>query len=433
MHREFDVTVFGATGYVGRFIAAELLRCAPPGTRIALAGRDQAKVRAVAERIGHPELPIVQADAFDADSLAWMAQRTAVVISVVGPYVKYGMATAGACAAHGTHYVDLNGEVLFARDLIDAFDAPAKASGATLVNACGFDSVPSDLGVLTAATTAREADAGELLTTTMHVRSFSGGMSGGTIDALRTQIDSSRHGVRTPGRSSSDPYALSPDRDAEPEPRTRRNSLVWLESSADTREFAAPFFMARYNEQIVRRSNALQGWAYGRAFRYREVHDAGTGIRGLAKGLGIAAALPAFVVSLATPGLRQVADRVLPSPGDGPSDKARAKGHFTIEVHADTTSGRRVVATVADHRDPGYEGTAVMISQAALALAAGEGLTTGVTTPAAGLGVGYAERLRAQGLTITAEVSGDTAAPADGSAGGPDAASPGQIVQSGRR
>ncbi|MEL4505826.1 saccharopine dehydrogenase NADP-binding domain-containing protein [Luteococcus sp. H138] len=405
MDREFDVIVFGATGFVGRLIADELLRSAPTGTRVALAGRDEAKLRALAAQTGHPELPLVIADAFDADSLGRMAQRTAVVISVVGPYVKYGMATAGACAAHGTHYVDLNGEVLFARDMIDTFDAPAKASGATLVNACGFDSVPSDLGVLAAATAAREAGAGELLATTMHVRSFSGGMSGGTIDALRTQIDSSRHGVRTPGRSSSDPYALSPDRDAEPEPRNRRNSFVWLESSADTREFAAPFFMARYNEQIVRRSNALQAWAYGRSFRYRELHDTGKGLKGLVTGLGIAAALPAFVASLATPGLRQVADRVLPSPGDGPSEQARAKGHFTIEVHADTTSGRRVVSTVADQRDPGYAGTAVMISQAALALAAGEGLATGVTTPAAGLGEPYAARLRGQGFTITAEVA----------------------------
>ncbi|MEL4356846.1 MULTISPECIES: saccharopine dehydrogenase family protein [unclassified Luteococcus] len=408
MDRDFDVIVFGATGYVGRLISAELLRTAPDAGRIALAGRDEAKLKSLARELGQPELSVVLADAFDAEQLASMSRRARVVISVVGPYVKYGMATAGTCAAHGTHYVDLNGEVLFARDMIDAYDTPAKASGATLVNACGFDSVPSDLGVLAAATAAREAGAGELLNTTMHLRSFSGGMSGGTIDALRTQIDASRHGVRTPGRSSSDPYALSPDRDAEPEPRGRRNSVVWLESSGDTREFAAPFFMARYNEQIVRRSNALQGWAYGRGFRYREMHDTGRGPAGLLRGLRTAAMLPAFVAALATPGLRQVADRVLPAPGDGPSDQARTKGHFTIEVHADTSSGRRVLASVADRRDPGYEGTAVMICQAALALAAGEGQATGVTTPAAGLGAGYAERLRRQGFTISADVSGGT-------------------------
>ncbi|WP_420174994.1 saccharopine dehydrogenase family protein [Luteococcus sp. OSA5] len=404
MERDLDITVFGATGFVGRLIAAELLAQAPQGTTIALAGRDRDRLRDLAGGLGRPEVPLLVADAFDPASLSEMARRSRVVVSVVGPYTKYGMATAGACAQHGTHYVDLNGEVLFARDMIDAYDQAARASGASLVTACGFDSVPSDLGVLLAADACAAAGGGELLGTTMHLRSFSGGMSGGTIDALRTQIDASRHGVRTPGRSSSDPYALSPDRDAEPEPRGRRNSFVWLESSADTREFAAPFFMARYNEQVVRRSNALLGWRYGRGFRYREMHDTGRGLPGLAKGVGIAAALPAFVASLATPGLRHVADRVLPSPGEGPSERSRERGHFTMEVHADTTSGRRVVATVADQRDPGYQGTAVMIGEAALALAHDEGLATGVTTPAVALGQPYAQRLRARGFTLDAKV-----------------------------
>lgn len=402
--REFDVVLFGATGYVGRLIATELLDAAPDASRVALAGRDEQRVRAVAAEVGHPGLACLVADAFDAEELARLARRTRAVINVAGPYAKYGMAMAGACAQNGTHLVDLNGEVLFARDVIDAYDAAAKASGASLVTACGFDSVPSDLGVLVAADAAREAGAGELLSTTMHVRSFSGGLSGGTIDALRTQVDSSRHGVRTPGRSSSDPYALSPDRDAEPEPRGRRTSVAWLEQNADVREFTAPFFMARYNEQVVRRSNALLGWRYGRGFRYREVHDAGRGAAGLARAVGIACALPAFVTALATPGLRQVADRVLPSPGQGPSEQARARGHFTVEVHADTTSGRHVVSTVAARQDPGYGATAVMVSQAALALASGEGLATGASTPAVALGQPYAARLRRKGFTIDARV-----------------------------
>lgn len=402
--REFDVVVHGATGYVGRLIAAELVRSAPEGTRIALAGRNLDRLRAVAQEVGRPELTLLVADSFDADALAAMARRTAVVVAVAGPYVKYGMALAGACAGAGTHYVDLNGEVLFARDVADSFDQAARASGAAIVNSCGFDSVPSDLGVLLAADLAAEHGE-QLLSTTMHLRDFSGGMSGGTIDALRLQVDASRHGVRTPGRSSSDPYALSPDRAAEPQPPRHRNNLVWLESSAEVKEFSAPFFMARYDEQVVRRSNALMGWRYGRAFRYREVHDTGRGVKGLAKGIGIAAALPAFVAALATPGLRQVADRVLPGPGQGPSAEQRARGHFTIEVHAETTGGHKVVATVADRRDPGYEGTAVMISQAALALARGEARQAGVGTPASAVGTVLVERLRAQGFTLEARLT----------------------------
>ncbi|WP_394274801.1 saccharopine dehydrogenase NADP-binding domain-containing protein [Luteococcus sp.] len=402
--REFDVVVHGATGYVGRLIAAELVRSAPRGTRIALAGRNLDRLRVVAQELGHADLPLLVADSFDADALAAMARRTAVVIAVAGPYVKYGMALAGACAGAGTHYVDLNGEVLFARDVADSFDQAARASRATLVNSCGFDSIPSDLGVMLAAEVASERGE-QLLGTTMHLRELSGAMSGGTIDALRTQIDASRHGVRTPGRSSSDPYALSPDRASEPQPLRHRNNLVWLESSAEVKEFSAPFFMARYNEQLVRRSNALMGWRYGRAFRYREVHDTGRGLKGLVRGIGIAAALPAFVAALATPGLRQVADRVLPAPGQGPSPEQRARGHFSIEVHAETTGGARIVTTVSDRRDPGYEGTAVMISQAALALAAGEALRAGVATPASALGTALVERLRVQGFTLQARVT----------------------------
>lgn len=403
MKREFDVVVYGATGFVGRLIAEELARSAPEGTSIALAGRDLDKLRATAAELGRPDLECVRADATDAGALRALAERSSVIITTVGPYGKYGEKMVEACAKAGTHYCDLAGEVLFVRESADRWDETARERGATIVHACGFDSVPSDIGVLVAADAARDAGAGELLSTVMHVRDFRGGMSGGTIDSMRVQIDASRSGAKKPGLSTSDPYALSPDRDAEPEPRGRKGQVL-LESSSDTGEFAAPFFMGRYNEQIVRRSNALLEWRYGRGFRYREVHDTGRGAVGLAKGAGIAAALPAFAVTLATPGLRQIADRVLPKPGDGPSEHQREQGRFRIEIHAATTSGRRVRVTFADDRDPGYGSTCVMISQAALALAAGEGLRAGVVTPAVGLGEPYAQRLREHGFTIEATV-----------------------------
>ena len=401
--RRFDIVLFGATGYVGRLIAAELVRVAPDRARIGLAGRDATKVTEVARAVGLPDASVVVADAFDARSLDAMAREARVVIATVGPYTKYGAGAVRACVAAGTHYVDLNGEVAFARETADQYDEAAKAAGISVVTACGFDSVPSDLGVLLAAEAAREADAGELGQTTLHVRELVGGLSGGTVDALRTQIRAGR--TRRPAGtrrtwSASDPYALSPDRAAEPEPRPRHRGSVWLETSADTGEFAAPFAMARYNAQIVRRSNALLGWRYGRGLRYREVHDTGRGARGLVRGLGSAAVLPAFVIALATPGLGRVADRVLPAPGEGPGEKLARTGRFRMEVHATTSSARRVVATVADRREPGYRGTAVMIAQAALALLGGEGLATGVSTPAAALGMPYVERLRAQGFTL---------------------------------
>ena len=403
MDRDFDVIVFGATGYVGRLIAAELASQAPDRGRIALAGRDAERLGRVAAEVGVRDTIVV--DAFDEPALARMAGRTRVVLSTVGPYAKYGRATVAACVESGTHYVDLNGEVAFARETIDAHDQAARAAGVSVVLACGFDSVPSDLGVLLAAEAAREAGAGELLGVTAHVTELVGGLSGGTIDALRTQIDSGRERTGTRDWSASDPYALSPDRDAEPEPRGTFRGGVLLESAAQTGQFAVPFLMARYNQQVVLRSNALLGWRYGRGLRYREVRDTGSGARGALKAVGTLAGLGAAGGALRTRALRPVVDRILPAPGEGPSERARARGRFRMEFHAETTGGPRVVATVGARRDPGYGGTAEMISQGALALAAGESLSAGVTTPAVALGLPYAQRLRGQGFTLDASVA----------------------------
>lgn len=400
MDRQYDVVVFGASGYVGRLIAKYLAENGE-GARIAVAGRSLPRLQEMALAMGETvqALPRLVADSARPDELLAMARQAKVVLSTVGPYSKHGLALVGACIEAGTHYVDLTGETLFVRDCIDAFDAAAQARGVAVVHACGFDSVPGDLGVLEAWRKAQRGGLGELAETTFHLREFSGGMSGGTIDSIRTQIDSARAGIRKPGRSASDPYALSPDRGAEPEPVGRKGHVL-LEVSPDTREWTAPFLMGRYNAQVVRRSNALQGWAYGRTFRYSERHDAGTGVTGLVKATGIAAVLPALAAGLSNPVTRPLVDSLLPKPGEGPSEKARANGHFLAEVHGLTTSGKTVKVEVSDRRDPGYDGTAVMIGEAALALAAGEAGRHGDLTPASALGATLPDRLRAKGFTL---------------------------------
>jgi len=401
--RELDIVVYGATGFVGGLIAGHLARHAPDGVRIALAGRSVGRLESV--RAGLParaaDWPLVVADSDDAVSLATMAVRTRVVLSTVGPYARHGLPLVGVCAELGTDYVDLTGETLFVRDSIDRFEEAARESGARIVHSCGFDSVPSDLGVLLTADRAHEDGEGTLLETTLHVRRMRGGFSGGTLDSMRVQVDTVR-GDRSKVRVAIDPYALSPDRDAEPEP-VGRIGQVWLERSADTGSWAAPFFMGAYNGQVVRRSNALAGWSYGRGMRYREVVD--TGRKGAAplKAVAMAAVMPALVTGFSTPGLRQVVDRVLPSPGEGPSEKSRAAGEFVMEVHATTTTGARFLTTVSAPFDPGYDGTAVMIGEAALALVLDRPRLpeiAGVLTPATGLGEVYAARLADQGFTI---------------------------------
>ncbi|GAB49281.1 saccharopine dehydrogenase family protein [Mobilicoccus pelagius] len=400
---ETDVVVFGATGFVGRLIAAHLARHAPEDVRVGLGGRSEDRLKQVRSELPAraADWPLVVADSADLESLRAMAGRTRVVLTTVGPYARHGMPLVRACAESGTDYVDLTGETLFARTSADEYHEVAKETGARIVHSCGFDSVPSDLGVLLTAAKAREDGEGELAATTLHVRRMKGGFSGGTLDSMRTQIDEVK-GDKRKTRIAVDPYGLSPDRDAEPEPFGRTDQVV-LARSGETRSWTAPFFMGAYNGQVVRRSNALQDWAYGRTFRYGEVIDTGRSRTSPLKALALAGALPALSTALGTPGLRQITDRVLPSPGEGPSKEKREAGEFAMEVHAETTTGAHYVTTIAAPFDPGYDGTAIMIGEAALALARDTDRLperAGVLTPATGIGAPLADRLRAQGFTV---------------------------------
>lgn len=396
--REHDLVVYGATGFVGALLAAYLAEYAPPEVQIALAGRSRARLEAV--RDGLPpagrDWPVVVADSRDPTSLAALAATTCVVATTVGPYARYGLPVVEACARAGTHYADLTGEVLFVRDAIDRFDAVARETGARIVHSCGYDSVPSDLATLLLHECAA-ADGASGLRDVRLVATARGGVSGGTIDSLRGQLDEVRRD-RVLRRIAADPYGLSPDRDAEPAtpqppdacPPGRTPDGMWT----------APFVMAPYNTRIVRRSNALQDWAYGRSLRYSEVMGCGRGPVGAATAAGITAGLAAFVAAMSVPPTRALLDRVLPAPGTGPSEAARGKGWFRMDVDAETDDGRRYHASAAGPGDPGYAATAVMLGQSALALALdGDRLPAraGSLTPATALGGVLVERLRAAG------------------------------------
>lgn len=397
-HLHLDVVVFGPTGFVGRLICEHLARHAPEEVRIGLAGRDTDKVTALAAELpgAAANWPVLRADASDASSLAELAGAAKVVLTTVGPYDRYGIGLVEACAKAGTHYVDLTGEVLFVRSTIDCWHDVAVRSGARIVHSCGFDSVPSDLGVYLTAQQAAADDAGTL-TATEGVMCMKGGFSGGTVATMLGQIEATSD--RDKARVAFDPYALSPDRDAEPEPRGRFGQVV-IEAGPDT--WRAPFIMAPYNTQVVRRSNALTDWSYGRAFRYREMSSAGRGIGGLLTAAGMVAMGPALTVGARNPLLRPLLDRVLPYPGEGPSQAARAKGRFRLELTATTTDGSRYRTVVAKDMDPGYDATAIMIGEAAIALALGDDLpgAAGVLTPATGIGDALVQRLLAQDFTL---------------------------------
>jgi short subunit dehydrogenase-like uncharacterized protein len=391
---DLDVALFGATGFVGALVAEHLARTAPEGVRIGLAGRSKEKLERLRDGLDR-DWPLLVVDAREPDELVASAR---VVCTTVGPYVRYGRPLVDACARTGTHYVDLTGEVPFVRDVIDDLHDVAVASGARLVPSCGYDAIPSDLAVLLLAEQAAADVAGTLRDTTL-VASVTGGVSGGTVDSMRAHVETLK--ARPELRALvADPYALSPGRDAEPQLHERPDR-AGVAKLPDGR-WTGPFVMAQYNTRVVRRSNALLGYAYGRELRYAERMSFGTGpLAALAAG-AVATTLPLAELGMGFAPSRAVLDRLLPKPGEGPSEKTRSTGWFRMEAETTTTTGARYQSVVAGSGDPGYAATAVMMGESALCLAFDEiPERAGVLTPATAMGDALVRRLRAQGMELS--------------------------------
>ena len=410
--REFDIVLYGATGFVGK-LTAEYLARAGAGARIALAGRSPDRLLAVRETLGESaqSWPVLTADAASPSTLNEMAARTRVVITTVGPYTRYGLPLVAACAGAGTDYADLTGESPFIRSSIDLCHKQAVDTGARIVHSCGFDSVPSDLSVYALYRAVGEAGAGELVATDFVVRSMAGGLSGGTIASLLEVLHtvSSDPDMR---RQFADPYTLSPDRGAEPELGAQPD-LPWRRGRQIAPEltgvWTAGFMMASANTRIVRRSNALLDWAYGRGFRYSESMSLGSSVAApvasaVVNGVGnVMSGLGSRYFRLLPRGL---VERVVPKPGTGPSAAARERGYYRTETYTTTTSGTRYVARMAQDGDPGYKATSVLLGECGLALAFDRDKLSdlrGVLTPASAMGDALLARFPAAGVSLQTE------------------------------
>ncbi|SUA73750.1 Putative trans-acting enoyl reductase Rv2449c [Nocardia otitidiscaviarum] len=410
--REFDLVLFGATGFVGKLTAEYLTQAAPAGARIALAGRSEAKLAAVRAELGAAaaDWPLVIADSSDQASLDALAARTKVVVTTVGPYLRYGLPLVQACAENGTHYADLTGEPLFIRECIDRFGDKAAETGAKIVNSCGYDSIPSDLSVYQLYRRSVADNTGELTDTTL-VAWLKGGMSGGTVDSGRAMMEAI---AADPAKASimSHPYSLSPDKSLDPDVGRQTDQALARASSIDPSldGWVATFVMAAHNTKVVRRSNGLLGWPYGKNFRYREVMSVGSSTAaplvaaGVAGGIVATMAAGAMLSRVAVG--RRLLDRMVPKPGTGPSESARRSGWFTMRTFAHTTSGAKYVCTFAGQGDPGYQATSVMLGQSGLALAFDTlPEIAGILTPASAMGDALTERLRAAGMTVEVETA----------------------------
>jgi short subunit dehydrogenase-like uncharacterized protein len=401
MDRTFDIVLFGATGFTGRLVAEYLANHAPSDVKIALAGRNTQKLEGI--RAGLPERartwPLVVADSSDAASITRLAEQTTVVCTTVGPYAKYGLPLVEACAKAGTHYCDLTGEPQFMRDSIDRHHETAKATGARIVHTCGFDSIPSDLGVLTL----HEA-LGKMVRATYVVEILKGGVSGGTIASGLNGLDEAK-ADKAKRRVLVDPYALSPNRAEEPKLGDERD-LATFRYDDFVGQWIAPFIMASVNTRVVRRTNALLGYPYGKQLRYSEVSGMKKGVRAAVRAATFTAGLGLFVSSLMFGPTRKLVESRLPKAGEGPSEQSRKNGFMRVRVFGESESGQKKTVLVEGKGDPGYQLTSLLLGESALCLARDEAKlpeTSGVLTPATAMGTVLRDRLVAAGMVFRVE------------------------------
>lgn len=383
--REFDIIVYGATGYTGRLVAEYLKD--KMGLKWAMAGRSQTKLEEVRDLIGaSKDTPLVVADADDPSTLEAMAKRTKVVLTTVGPYQLYGEPLVAACVDAGTDYTDLCGEPVWMRQMIDKYHEAAKASGARIAFSSGFDSIPFDLGVLMLQKHATEKFGAPAPRVKGRVRAMQGGFSGGTAASLKETLKTlAKHPTLAPYMLS--PFGLTPGFEGPTQPT---GMIPEYDDSLDS--WAAPFIMAAINTKNVHRTNFLLGHPWGTDLRYDEMVLTSPGEIGKQAAEGLAAALKA-----------PFGGGGGPKPGEGPTKEERDSGFYDVLFVGEYPDGRRLLYSVKGDRDPGYGSTSKMIAETAITFTEVDG-PGGVTTPGAALGEALVKRLQAHaGLTFAVE------------------------------
>lgn len=407
--REFDVILWGASGFTGRLVAEHLLNIYGAGKNLswAIAGRNQQKLEHIRARLDADaeEIPILIGDIDDEESLAAIARRTTVVCTTVGPYLKYGEGMLAACAKNGTAYCDLTGEVLFIRKMIDRYEQDAKRTGARIVNSCGFDSVPSDLGTAYIQDEFKQRYGHYASEVRYRLKIAKGSFSGGTIDSMINIIDAVKADPSL-RKILGNPYALNPEaeqrgRDGKDQTAAKFDELLGA--------WTAPFVMAGINTRIVRRSNAIMGYLWGEDFSYTEAVLAGTGLKGWINAKLISAGLKAFVLAASIKATRALMFGLfLPKPGEGPSAEQRRNGFFNIVFLARDADGNILRGKLTGDRDPGYGASSRMIGETAVCLAKDLNAQTpgGFLTPATAIGAELIPRL-AENAGIQLSITGE--------------------------
>ena len=402
MHtRQYDLILWGASGFTGRLVAEYLTSALlsdhtsaslSDPLNWAVAGRNREKLQETLNELGHPQVPILIADGFNKDSLLAMAAQARVVCTTVGPYTQYGSLLVEACVASGTHYCDLSGEAGWMRQMIDRYHQAAKDAKIKIVHSCGFDSIPSDMGVYFLQKEIHQQYGVYATHIKTLVKAAKGGLSGGTFASMIAQINQAK-ADRSFARLIANPYTLNPDPTFKGPDRPDFQGLYF---DPVAKSWIAPFVMAGINTRIVRRSHALQGFPYGEAFTYEEAMMTGKGLKGRMRGIAMLLMLGVLVSAKPKGLLQKIVLRFMPKPGEGPSKAVRESGYFYFVLYGTLPDGKIVKAQVKGDRDPGYGSTSKMLAECAVCLAKDEGKmpgTFGVLTASTAMGDALLERL----------------------------------------
>ena len=385
-NREYDIIIWGASGFTGRLVAEYLYKnYNAKDLNWAIAGRDELKLSSIREKFLDNTIPIVLADSFNENSLNDIVKKTKVVCSTVGPYAKYGSLLVKSCVKNKTHYCDLAGEAQWIRKMIDLYHKEAITNQVKIVNSCGFDSIPSDMGVYFIYKNILKKN----LSIKMRVTGAKGGYSGGTYASMQNIIKeaSINKEIR---RNLTNPYGLNPIGEQSGMDKSDLRSVIY---DSKIKTWISPFLMAGINTKIVRRSNALSNYNYGKEFKYDEAVMTGNGFKGRLK--GIILSIPLIFLS-AKPGslFNKIFNFLSPKPGKGPNNKERESGYFSLRFYVFQEENDFSIYKVTGDKDPGYGSTSKMLAESAVCLAKDElNNNFGILTPSIAMSDSLLDRL----------------------------------------
>ena len=375
--KKLDLVIWGATGFTGQLVCEYIVRSYDSkDLNWTIAGRNEEKLLKLKNRLNINN-PILIGNSNDKSSLEKICGKTKVICSTVGPYAIHGTELIHACVKMKTNYCDISGETQWIRKIIDTYHEKAKSLKIKIVNSCGFDSIPSDMGVYFCQSRYYKENGEYANAINMRVAGTKGGFSGGTYNSLTNVIHeaSVNKSVRI---TLNNPYGLNPVNEQSGPDKKDLHSVIY---DKEAKSWIAPFVMAGINTKIVRRSNALFNYKYGKSFLYSEALLVGDGILG--KIIGYLSLIPILMVIQKKGSIiKRIVDLFVPKAGQGPSKKQRENGFFNLKFYFNS-SRKKYLAKVTGDMDPGYGSTSKMLAECAICLALDDKLNKnyGVITP----------------------------------------------------